>query len=685
MPILYADLETYSDIPIRNGVHAYAENVEILLFAYALDDGEVQVWDATAEPMPSDLKQYLADPTITLMFHNSHFDRTVLRHALPTVDFRIQRFLDTMIIAYLHSLPGALAELCEVFGVPTDKAKDKAGKQLIQLFCKPLGKNRKLDRATRHTHPEEWLRFKAYARLDIIAMREVHKRLPTWNLIAGELALWQLDQKINDRGVAVDRTLAEAAIRAVTKEQAELRQQAQTMTDGTVHSTTQRDALLDHILQQYGVELPDLTASTIERRLDDPELPEPVKELLRNRLNSSGTATAKYRRLLQAVNSDGRLRGMLQFCGAGRTGRWAGRIFQPQNLPRPSMNQDDIDFGITALKADAADLIFDNVTELASSALRGCLIAPQGKKLVVSDLSNIEGRMLIWLAGEKWKLQAFRDFDKGSGHDLYKLAYAKSFRMNPEKVTKAQRQIGKVMELGLGYGGGVGAFLNFALVYKLDLDELADNAFDSINPDILAQAKSAWHWASDQKRTYDLSERVYIACDALKRLWREAHPQTVKLWSEVESAVRNAITQSDKVFRYRDLAFLRTKNWLRIRLPSGRQLCYPSIAIEDGKITYFGLNTYSRKWGRIATYSGKLTENITQAAARDVMANNMQLIENSGYQIVLTVHDEVLTEAPDTVAYTPETLSRLLATNPLWAQDLPLNAGGFEAYRYKKD
>ncbi|MDH2999297.1 hypothetical protein A1D23_04155 [Chelonobacter oris] len=303
------------------------------------------------------------------------------------------------------------------------------------------------------------------------------------------MALWFLDQQINDRGVAVDYELAEAALRAVAKEQAELRRRAQEMTDGQVQSTTQRDALLAHILVQYGIDLPDLTMSSIERRLEDPDLPEPVKALLRNRLNSSGTATAKYRRLLQAASADGRLRGMLQFCGAGRTGRWAGRIFQPQNLPRPSMKQGDIDFGITALKADAADLIFDNVTALASSALRGGIVAPEGKKLVVSDLSNIEGRMLVWLAGETWKVRAFREFDNGSGYDLYKMAYAKSFRISPEAVTKEQRQIGKVMELGLGYGGGVGAFLNFARVYNLDLDELAANAFERINPDILAQSK----------------------------------------------------------------------------------------------------------------------------------------------------------------------------------------------------
>lgn len=451
--ILWGDLETYCEIPITNGTHAYAEGVEVMLFAWAINDGPVNVWDITAGGgIPHGLYEAIAAPETLLYFHNSHFDRTVLRYAMPRLAPPVERWRDTMVQALAHGLPGSLGELCEVLGVPQDKAKDKEGKALIQLFCKPRPKNSKLRRATSKTHPEEWRRFVAYAGLDIEAMREVYKRLPKWNYQGTELALWHRDQQINDRGVCMDVELARAAIDAVDQEQKRLAKRTQEMTDGEVQAATQRDALIKHIVESYGVELPDMQRSTLERRIADPDLPSAVKELLAIRLQASTTSTSKYKALMKGVSHDGRLRGTLQFCGASRTGRWAGRLFQPQNLPRPSLKQEQIDEGIEALKAGCADLLFDNIMELTSSALRGCIIAPTGKKLVVSDLSNIEGRMLAWLAGEEWKLNAFREYDAGTGPDLYKLAYAKAFDIAPDDVDKHMRQIGKVMELGLGYG-----------------------------------------------------------------------------------------------------------------------------------------------------------------------------------------------------------------------------------------
>jgi DNA polymerase len=323
--------------------------------------------------------------------------------------------------------------------------------------------------------------------------------------------------------------------------------------------------------------------------------------------------------------------------------------------------------------------------QLASSALRGCIMAPEGKKLVVSDLSNIEGRKLAWLAGEEWKLQAFREYDEGIGPDLYKLAYARAFNISHEDVDKYQRQIGKVMELGLGFGGGVAAFLTFALVYGLDLDELADAALPNIPRDVMREAKSWYDESVKRKATYGLSERVFIACDSLKRLWRRAHPETCDFWFQLERTVRAAIATPKKTLYCGYLKVRRDGAWLRIQLPSGRALCYPSPTIEKGNITYMGVNSYSRKWQRLKTYGGKLVENVTQAAARDVLAGNMPLIENAGYGIVLTVHDEVICEAPDTDEFNDTALSALLSTNPEWAPDLPLNAGGFEAYHYRKD
>lgn len=684
--ILWGDLETYCEIPINNGTHAYAEGVEVMLFAWAIGDEPVSVWDLTAgEPIPSRLRKAIADPNTILFFHNSHFDRTVLRHAMPELAPPVERWRDTMVQALAHSLPGALGALCEVLGVPQDKAKDKEGKSLIQLFCKPRPKNSKLRRATSKTHPVEWQRFVAYAGLDIEAMREVYKRLPKWNYQGAELALWHRDQRINDRGVCMDVQLAQAAIEAVDLEQKRLAKRTQVMTDGEVQAATQRDAMIKHIVESYGVELPDMQRSTLERRIADPDLPSPVKELLAIRLQASTTSTSKYKSLMKGISSDGRLRGTLQFCGASRTGRWAGRLFQPQNLPRPTLEQERIDEGIEALKSGCADLLFDNVMELTSSALRGCIMAPAGKKLVVSDLSNIEGRKLAWLAGEQWKLAAFRQYDEGTGPDLYKLAYAKAFNITPEDVTKYQRQIGKVMELGLGFGGGVAAFLTFALVYGLDLEELAAAAMPNIPRDVQREAKSWYDESVKRKATYGLSERVFIACDSLKRLWRRAHPETCDLWYQLERTVRAAIATPKKTLYCGYLKVRRDGAWLRIQLPSGRALCYPSPSIEKGNITYMGINSYSRKWQRLKTYGGKLVENVTQAAARDVLAGNMPLIEKAGYSIVLTVHDEVICEAPDTGDYTDAALSSLLSTNPEWAPDIPLNAGGFEAYHYRKD
>ncbi|HBC1013377.1 TPA: hypothetical protein IGZ65_005148, partial [Escherichia coli] len=238
-------------------------------------------------------------------------------------------------------------------------AKDKEGKKLIQLFCKPRPKNSKLRRATSKTHPEEWRRFVAYAGLDIEAMREVHKRLPKWNYQGTELALWHRDQQINDRGFCVDMGLVHGAIRAVERAQKRLAKRTQEMTDGEVQAATQRDALIKHIVESYGVELPDMQRSTLERRIADPDLPSAVKELLAIRLQASTTSTSKYKALLRSVSSDGRLRGTLQFCGASRTGRWAGRLFQPQNLCRESLSREEIEFGIECMKAGCEDLFYD--------------------------------------------------------------------------------------------------------------------------------------------------------------------------------------------------------------------------------------------------------------------------------------------------------------------------------------
>lgn len=716
---LWLDTETYSPVPITNGTHRYAEHVEVMLFAWALDDDPVQVWDVTTgAPVPRRLAWALAEEDVEVYAHNTGFDRTVLRHDQGMSCPAPARWRDTMVQAMAHGLPGKLETLCDILKVDADKAKSKDGKALIQLFCRPQPFRHNLKRemfpskalmlqelsvlqadwagrATRLTHPAEWERFKAYAALDIDAMREVHRRLPTWNYQGAELALWHLDQRINDRGVAIDVELAECAVRAVDLEQIALKKRTQSLTNDEVQSATQRDAMLLHVLAEYGVDLPNMQMATLERRIADPDLPEGLRELLRIRLMASTTSTSKYKTLLRGVSADSRLRGLLQFCGATRTGRWSGRLWQPQNLPRPSLHQDEIELGIDALKSGAADMLFDNVMQLTSSAIRGCIVAPAGRKLVVADLSNIEGRGLAWLAGEEWKLKAFREFDAGTGPDLYALAYAKSFNVSPESVMadkKAggqQRQVGKVQELALGYEGGVGAFVTFAAAYNIDLDALAEQAWRSIPGATWGQAKIMLDWhrskGRDPAADFKMDDRTWLTCESFKLGWRQAHPNVVAFWRGVDATVRQAIEQPGKTFLCMRVRVRRDGAWLRIVLPSGRAICYPSPAIIKDKITYMGVNQYSRKWGRIDTYGGKLAENINQAMSRDVMAYNMPGIDDSGYEIVLSVHDELITETPDDDAYSAEQLSSMLAANPPWALDLPLAAAGFEAYRYKKE
>lgn len=682
---LWGDLETYCTVPIKNGTYRYAEECEVMLFTYAFDDGPVELWDlTTGTPMPGDLEYALYDTDCEVWFQNSMFDRTVLRLSKNLrIEIAPERWHDTMVQALSHSMPGALDKLCEILDIEQDLRKHKTGKKLIHFFCKPVDGGRN----TGAMHPARWKEFCDYARSDISAMREAHHVMPRWNYVGSEYSLWLLDQRINDRGICIDTDLVASAISAVGIEQRRLAGRTQQLTSGAVQSATQRDVLLAYILADYGIDLPNMQASTLERRINDPDLPRTLRELLEVRLQSTTSSTSKYNALLRGISSDGRLRGTKQFNGANRTGRWAGRMFQPDNLPRPDMAADEIVQGIEAIKAGCADLMYDNVMRVCSNAIRGCIVAPPGKKLVISDLSNIEGRKGAWFGDEAWKLQAFRDYDAGTGPDLYKLSYAKAFNMNHEEVTKYQRQIGKVLELFLQYEGGVGAFLIGALAYGIDLNELAARGYETIPGDVLKEAEGFYAWKLDKKlTTYGLPSDVFIVCDSLKRMWRTKHPSLVTLWKEIEAAIRLAIRNPGTTFPCRKFKMRRDGAWLRVALPSGRALCYPNPRVDDNdKISYMGVNQYTRKWSRIYSYGGKFFENFCQAGARDVLAYNMPLIEENGYDIVLTVHDEVITEAPDKPQNNEDHLSLLLARVPHWAEGLPLSAGGFSGYRYRKE
>lgn len=348
-----------------------------------------------------------------------------------------------------------------------------------------------------------------------------------------------------------------------------------------------------------------------------------------------------------------------------------------------------------------------DVMQLTSDCIRGTIIAPPGRKLVVADLANIEGRTLAWLAGEEWKLDAFRAYDtfvldehgrripekddfKRVGPDLYKVAYARSFNIDPKDAVGQKRQIGKVMELGLGYEGGVAAFLTFAAVYRMDLERLADAVHSTASKEALAAGYRMHEWALKQPGMKALAkglpQNVYVACEVLKAAWREAHAMTKALWKQAKDSTAAAIELPGTVFEIGEhLKVRRDGAWLRLRLPSGRYLCYlqPKVA-EDGQISYMGVNQYTRQWTRIKTYGGKLIENATQAAARDVLAANMPTVDAAGYEIVLSVHDELITETPDDSRFSSDELARLMSVVPAWAEGLPLSAAGFETYRYRK-
>lgn len=697
---LYFDCETFSQTPISAGTYRYLTGCEVLIVTYAIDDGDVQCWDvASGAPMPGDLRfvlEFLDDPVIA---HNAMFDRNVLRlSSNMRVDVPMERWRCNMVRAYAHSLPGSLDALCRAYGLPQDQAKSD-GKKYIQLFTKPHAKptfkKQPLAplgdgtwRATAQTHPEDWAGFLDYAKRDVSSMRELWRMMPSWNYEGEELAHWHRDQRAADRGFAVDLALATQAVALAGRKQAQLQENVRTRTDGTVRSATQRDMLLTYMLESYGVMLPDLQRATLARRIEDQSLPVELRELLAIRLQATTTSTSKYSALLRS-HVRGRLHGTMQFNGASRTGRVAHRLFQPGNMPRPTMSADEIELTVDAVVHGYVDAIHDDVMGSLSNCIRGSIVASPGKKLVVADLANIEGRAAAWIAGEEWKLQAFREYDNGMGADLYKIAYARSFDCSPDfdhhtPEGYLRRQIGKVQELMLQYQGGVGAFLTGAATYQIDLAALAVAAWPTIPDDTIDESTRFREWAQSKKlNMFGLPERVYIVCDAIKRMWRAAHPAIASIWGEIEDAIRMAMT-SEHEHRCRNLIFRRHGDWLRMILPSGRSVCYPQLRVDE-KISYMGMDQYTRKWSRITSYGGKFFENACQAFARDVLLHGVALADDDGYAYVLSVHDEDITETPDDPRYTAEGLCRHLAVVPRWAPGLPLSAAGFEARRYRKD
>lgn len=693
---LYLDTETRSDVNLKkHGLYRYTQGkkFDVILLSWAIDDEPPHVWDIANtgyKAIPKRLASALTNPKTEFLIHNSGFDRTVMA-VKKLANIPVERTVDTMVMALAHGLPASLDMLGKALGLPDEMTKMDEGRRLIRLFCN-VRKDGWFNNI--NTHPEDWALFKQYALMDIVAMRECYKRMPKANYPTLEHRFWQIDQKINARGIPVDVEFAEAAVREAEVEKETLDVLTVDLTKGAVARTTQRDKFKEYLKERFGIDMPDMQAPTIERRLMDPELPLAARTLLETRVQASQNAAAKYQTILNH-HDGGRIKNTLQMYGASRTGRDAGRVFQPQNLKRPTMwhGRDGaeldaaIEEDVVAIKGGIVTFVHPGkVMEVLGNCVRSVIRAPEGKKLVQADLSNIEGRGLVWLSDETWKIQFFYDFDSGKiKFDNYVAAYSRAMGVPPEEVDRDRRNIGKVMELGLGYGGGVAAFLQFVDVYGLDLKELARSVHSTADH-TMAECVAKYDWAVENKYHAGLEQFEYAACEYLKTKWREAHPKTVKFWSDLEQAFRNAINFRNKSFWVGRLEFRRHGGWLTIKLPSGRRLVYANPKVdEDGQLSFMGVDGYTKKWQRIKTYSGKLAENVTSATARDVLIHRLPDIEAAGYEVIMRVHDEFVTEAPDTDEYSSDELARLMAMPHEWTPGFPLAAAGFEAKRYRKD
>lgn len=758
MPKLFLDTETFSEANLKKtGSYRYAEDptTEILLFPYAIGrKGEPKCWDLTDQiRMPKDLRKALkrvVSGEDKCVAHNGLlFDRLVIREFL-NINIPVRQMEDTMIMAMRHALPAGLGTLSEVFNLDAEGvAKDKAGKKHINMFCKPTPKNWKSRRRDRHTNPKEWKGFVKYAKSDISSMRSVYYKMPQWGNLAIENDILELDIEINDRGFFVDVPLANAAIDAVAIERQRLRDECEEEFDVSPTSTAAFLKVLQDIAPAFTI--PNCRKATLLDLLTDEDFPDEGRTLIELRLGAASTASTKYLPLLVGSSiHDGRRRGCFQYGGAKRTLRWAGKGFQPQNLARGFYKHNELAEGIACwLTGKTLPEKYD-VIKFATSTVRSCIIPEPGYKFVINDYSNVEGRGLAWLAGEDEALKAFEAFDtfvldkKGQkiplnkageviasdtdadfddyeryGPDIYKKTIAGMLGKDITEITPYERQIGKACELGLGFGGGVAAFVQFSKGLGLDLDDLTKQMKGKF-PDWAwkASIKSyEWHLKTG-RNTHGLDRKVWLTCDSIKRLWRAEHPKTEQFWYDLEAAAKAAIDNAGETFwagaRVRAdgkkaISFTRTVNkngkpgtWLKMELPSGRTLSYPAIGIamvKEGddpeekprpQIKYKGEAQGSGRWITLRSYGGKLAENATQALCRDILAYALLKVKKAGWCIVMHVHDEIVTEMPDKKKYNQPALNAIMCKSPKWARGtkwarpFPIAGAGEETYRYLK-
>lgn len=675
---LSIDIETYSDVDIgKAGLYKYAQSPAfgILLLSFSVDGGPVQTLDLMPggkgegrmpDCIPLWLINALKDPNYIKHAYNAAFEWYCLCRLFrwnPEKEGRA--FLGQWRCTMLHSLycgyPASLDAAGKSLGLPQDKQKLSTGKALIKYFCVPCAPTKSNGGRTRnlpHHDPAKWQLFKEYNAQDVVTEMEIERRLSAFIVPGTVQAQWVTDQIINCRGVAVDQALVEGALdldAAVRKDY--LQEAAELSGLSNPNSVSQ---LAKWLQEETGEDVTDLRKDTVTDLLGK-ELPsDTARRMLQIRQELGKTSNKKYNALTTAVCADGRVRGLLQFYGANRTGRWAGRIVQPQNLPRTYIDAELLPLArelVENRQRDALQLVFGSVPDTLSQLIRTAFIASPGQILVDADFSAIEARVIAWLAGEEWVLEVFRTHGKiyeATASQMFSIPFESIKKGNPEY---SYRQKGKVAALALGYQGGTGSLISMgALRNGLTEDEL---------PDIVDR-------------------------------WRRANPAIVQFWYTVEAAVKETINTGRYVELWDGrLAFAREMDpnndldFLTIRLPNDRKLYYAKPHMSTNRfgrpsIGYWGMDQTTKKWSRLETYGGKLAENITQAVARDCLAEAIERLEAAGYPVVFHIHDEVVIDAGPGKDDLDDVV-RIMSQVPIWAEGLPLNAEGWTNEFFKKD
>lgn len=650
MKELFIDLETYSDVDLsKSGVYRYAQssNFEILLFAYSVDKGPVQVINIKEnEQIPTDVLNALTDNSVKKYAYNAVFERICLSKYLG---YPIGMYLSPnswycdMVHAATLGLPLSLENVGIVLGL--EKQKLSIGKSLIKYFCIPCTPTKANGYRTRnlpHHDRDKWNEFIKYNKRDVETEMEIHNRLAKFPVLEQEWDNYHLDQRINDYGIMIDIDFVNHAIRCDEENQENNIEKVKLITG--VNNPNSPKQLKEWLIEQGMTEIDSLSKADVTRLLKDAT--GNVEEILKLRQDIAKSSVKKYIAMQNVVCKDDRCRGLIQFYGANRTGRYAGRLIQMQNLPQNHLEPLSEARELIRMKnLDGTLAKFGAISTVLSELIRTAFIPKKGYRFIVSDFSAIEARVLAWLAKEEWRLELFRN-----GGDIYCMSASKMFGVPVEKngIHKELRQKGKIAELACGYGGSVGALKAFGAV-ALGIKE------------------------TELKGIIDK--------------WREANPNIIKLWWEVDKAAKNVITNKSTLMCY-GLKFSYEKGIMFIELPSKRRLAYckPRIGINAlglKCITYEGIGT-GKKWERIESYGPKLVENIVQGIARDILAEAMMRLYKNGYKITMHIHDEVVLEVEENVS-TVEEVCRIMKILPTWAKDLPLNADGYECKFYKKE